>query len=301
MNNWNHRVLRELLKIQNGYAFNSKLFRTNAGVPLIRIRDLKGGNVTETRFSGAFDPTYLVNAGDLLIGMDGEFGCYQWKGGQALLNQRVCKLTEFTPNLVPKFLFYGVNIYLKEIEDLTGFTTVKHLSSKQIASIRFPVPPISEQKRIVAILDEAFVGIDAAIANTEKNLANARELFASCLNSIIAEDNPSWSKATIEQLVEGRKIAKPADGNHGEIHPKKADFVGAGVPFIMASDLRGGSVDQEHCNFLSRGQADSLRTGFAKNGDVLLSSQGHNWACSNFVHGVRLCDADTTSHILPHS
>jgi type I restriction enzyme, S subunit len=91
---------------------------------------------------------------------------------------------------------------------------------------------------------------------------------------MITEDNPRWSRVTIEQLVEGHKIAKPADGNHGEIHPKKADFVGTGIPFIMASDLRGGSVDQEHCNFLSRRQADSLRTGFAKNGDVLLSHKG---------------------------
>ena len=196
-NTWKHRTLGELLKIQNGYAFDSKSFQVNEGVPLIRIRDLKNGIGTETRFSGKFDPTYLVNAGDLLVGMDGEFGCYQWRGEQALLNQRVCKLAGFTSDLWPKFLFYGVNSYLKEIEELTGFTTVKHLSSKQIASIRFPVPPLSEQKRIVAILDEAFAGIDTAIANTKKNVANARELFEDCLHNIVADKAPLGSLVEI--------------------------------------------------------------------------------------------------------
>ena len=166
---------------------------------------------TETKFAGTFDPRYLVNAGDLLVGMDGEFGCYQWKGEQALLNQRVCKLTGFTSELWPKFLFYGVNSYLKEIEEVTGFTTVKHLSSRQIASIRFPVPPLPEQKRIVAILDEAFEGIDTAIANTEKNLANARELFEKYLQKTFDKRGTGWvekSLGEIAQIKGGKRVPK---------------------------------------------------------------------------------------------
>ena len=56
----------------------------------------------------------------------------------------------------------------------------------------FPVPPFSEQKRIVAILDEAFEGIAAAVANAEKNLANARELFDSYLNSVFTQKGEGW-------------------------------------------------------------------------------------------------------------
>jgi len=48
-----------------------------------------------------------VKAGDLLIGMDGEFGCYEWQGEPALLNQRVCRLQGFSGELIPRFLFYG--------------------------------------------------------------------------------------------------------------------------------------------------------------------------------------------------
>jgi type I restriction enzyme, S subunit len=76
---------------------------------------------------------------------------------------------------------------------------------------------------------------------------------------------------TVRQLVAQRVLEKPLDGNHGELHPKGEDFVAAGVPFIMATDVRSGRVDFATCKFITPKQADSLRKGFARNGDVLLT------------------------------
>lgn len=181
---WQRKRLGDLLEIQNGFAFDSESFSDSGKMPLIRIRDLKKGIDTEIRYTGEFDEKYVVNAGDLLIGMDGEFRCYEWKGKQALLNQRVCRLQKFKGSLFDRFVFYGINKYLKDIEEATGFTTVKHLSSKKISDINFPIPPLSEQRRIVAILDEAFAGIAAAKEKAEQNLNNAKEVFESAINSI---------------------------------------------------------------------------------------------------------------------
>jgi len=83
-----------------------------------------------------------------------------------------------------------------------------------------------------------------------------------------------WRKKAIKELVNQNILDKPLDGNHGEIHPKKADFTKFGVPFIMASDLENGEVNQKTCKFISKVQANSLRKGFAKDGDVLLSHKG---------------------------
>ena len=195
---WQRKKLADVLKIQNGYAFDSKNFNSSKGMPLVRIRSLKLGIEAETFFDGPYDDKYVVKAGDLLIGMDGEFGCYEWKGEPSLLNQRVCRLQDFTGQLIPKFLFYGVNDYLKAIEDVTGFTTVKHLSSKQILDIDFPVPPLPEQHRIVAILDAAFDGIATARANAEKNLHSARAVFESVLDSVQGEETPLGSYVNIK-------------------------------------------------------------------------------------------------------
>ena len=199
---WQRKKLAEVLKIQNGYAFDSKRFNSSKGMPLVRIRSLKLGVENETWFDGPFDEKYVVKAGDLLIGMDGEFGCFEWKGDPSLLNQRVCRLQEFTRALIPKFLFYGVNDHLKAIENVTGFTTVKHLSSKQVLDIDFPIPPITEQHRIVAILDEAFDGIATAKANAEKNLQNARAVFESHLQSVFTARGEGWVEATIGSVCD---------------------------------------------------------------------------------------------------
>lgn len=189
---WRTRKLGDVLEVQNGYAFDSEGFNPTKGMPLIRIRSLKPGTESETRFDGDYDKKYVVKAGDLLIGMDGEFGCYEWKGEPALLNQRVCRLQGFSGELAPRFLFYGVNDYLKAIEDVTGYATVKHLSSKQILRIEFPVPALPEQERIVGILDEAFDDIATAEANAEKNLQNARALFESQLQSVFTKHGKGW-------------------------------------------------------------------------------------------------------------
>ncbi|MCX7410977.1 MAG: restriction endonuclease subunit S [Planctomycetales bacterium] len=79
---------------------------------------------------------------------------------------------------------------------------------------------------------------------------------------------------SVGELVAEGVLVKPFDGNHGEIHPRKADYTESGVPFVMACDLQNGIVDTENCTFISRKLADSLRVGFAKDGDVVISHKG---------------------------
>ena len=141
-------------------------------------------------------------------------------------------------------------------------------------SYSFLLPPLSEQQRIVGILDEAFEGIATAKANAEKNLQNARALFESHLQSVFTQRGDGWVVKSVAELVAEGALVKPFDGNHGEIHPRKADYTQSGVPFIMACDLKNGTVDTQQCTFISRKLADSLRVGFAKDGDVLISHKG---------------------------
>src|SRR2546425_2055158 len=88
---WERVKLGEVCEVLNGFAFKSTLFNKSEGFPIIRIRDLARGR-TETFYNGDYPREYVVKNGDLLVGMDGNFGCYEWNGGEALLNQRMCKL-----------------------------------------------------------------------------------------------------------------------------------------------------------------------------------------------------------------
>ena len=80
-----------------------------------------------------------------------------------------------------------------------------------------------------------------------------------------------WKKYTVEQLIDLDMLEAPMDGNHGSIHPKTSDYVTKGVPFVMVNDMSNGYVDLKNCVFISEKQAATLRKGFAKPGDVLLS------------------------------
>ena len=80
-----------------------------------------------------------------------------------------------------------------------------------------------------------------------------------------------WKEYTVQELIDLEMLDEPLDGNHGSIHPKASDYVAEGVPFIMANNLINGVVDLDDCAFISEEQAKTLRKGFAKPGDVLLT------------------------------
>ena len=163
--------LSTLCKVQNGYAFDSKLFTSDSNdMPLVRIRDIKTGQ-TETFYKGNYSQEYVLHNGDYIIGMDGEFNITEWQGGDALLNQRVCRIIVSSNKLLPKYVLYFLPIPLRKIEDETPFVTVKHLSSKKLNDIIIPVPSIEEQQRIVDELD-LLTGI------SDKKNAQLRDLDA---------------------------------------------------------------------------------------------------------------------------
>jgi type I restriction enzyme S subunit len=200
MKGWPIKPLGELLKVQNGCAFKSELFSDHGnGLPLIRIRDLARG-FSETFYDGEHDPVFEVNNGDFLIGMDGEFRCYRWQGGKALLNQRVCRLQNFSPELNADYVFFGINDHLRQIESKTAFVTVKHLSSKQITAIEMAVPPLEEQTRIVKLLNEA------AALRQLRSLADDRvaELIPGLFNEMFGDPEKNargWPTMQVGDLI----------------------------------------------------------------------------------------------------
>ena len=169
--------------------------------------------------------------------------------------------------LLPKFFFYQL-----QTANLESLGYARHY--KLLKELTIAYPKLAEQRRIVGILDEAFEGLATAKANAEQNLQNARALFESHLQAVFTQRGDGWVEKSVGELVAEGVLVKPFDGNHGEIHPRKADYTDSGVPFIMACDLQDGSVDTENCTFISRKLADSLRVGFAKDGDVVISHKG---------------------------
>lgn len=178
--NWHKIRLGDVCKFQNGYPFNSENFSDTEGVRIIRNRDLKGDSQI-IFFSGRSIPkNYLVQDGDILIGMDGDFIACKWSGGPSLLNQRVGRLVGFQ-NSVPDFLFYKIQAPLKLIEGETSSTTVKHLSSSVFENCIITIPRETEQVAIGNIL----AAVDAEIDSFEQKASLLKDQKKYLLNNLI--------------------------------------------------------------------------------------------------------------------
>jgi type I restriction enzyme S subunit len=188
---WERVSLESVARILNGAPFDSTLFSTAGGMPLVRIRDVTTGQ-TNTHYTGPYEDLYLVNQGDLLVGMDGDFNTGLWGSEAALLNQRVCKLTPNEKYYDKRFLAFALPGYLAAINAHTPSVTVKHLSSKTIGEIGLPLPPRAEQTRIVEKLEELLSDLDAGVAElkaAQKKLGQYRQslLKAAVEGSLTAE------------------------------------------------------------------------------------------------------------------
>jgi type I restriction enzyme S subunit len=262
MKRWPTKPLGELLSVQNGFAFKSELFNEDGkGLPIIRIRDLARG-FSEAFYDGEHDPAFEVENGDFLIGMDGEFRCYRWRGGKALLNQRVCRLRNFSHDLSPGYVFYGINDHLQEIEDNTAFVTVKHLSSKQIASIEMSVPPLAEQGRIVKLLDEADE-LRKLRAQADRRTA---DLIPAIFHEMFGENaKKPHVRVKLEQIAE--VVSGVAKGR------KFNGRLPIEVPYLRVANVQAGHLDLSEIKTI-QALPEEVEELALRKGDVLLTEGG---------------------------
>lgn len=171
-------------------------------------------------------------------------------------------LTEFLP------FFMQTDCFWEAALKVSAGSMSPTINWSNLASEEFALPPVEEQRRIAGVLQAAVLQVESI----ETAIAQQAVLLQSGIDSEVG--NPKHRRVKIESLVSQGIIAAPQDGNHGEKHPKAADFVEAGIPFLMASDIKKGHVDFGSCKRISKERARSLRIGFALEGDVLLTHKG---------------------------
>ena len=208
------KKLSEVCKFQYGYPFDSSLFSDKTGTPVIRIRDIIRG-FSETKTTETCSADYIVNNGDILIGMDGEFNIAKWEGGKAFLNQRVCKLIPFDVN--KDYIFYHLPKILKSIEEKTSFATVKHLSAKQLNSIYIDIPEQTIQYKIANV----FIKIDSLINKRKQQLSKLDQLVKSRFVEMFGDPILNTKKFPVYRMDEVVKFigGSQPDKKHFEYSP----------------------------------------------------------------------------------
>jgi type I restriction enzyme S subunit len=137
-------------------------------------------------------------------------------------------------NLDNVFLFYFLKSNIKLLNELGTGTTFKELSTKALGSVKIPIPPLEEQKQIVAILDKAFTAIDQAKTNIDKNIVNAKELFQSKLNDIFSQKGDGWEEKTLGEVVNIIGGGTPSKKNEA--------FYDGDIPWATVRDMNSDKL-----------------------------------------------------------
>ena len=159
------------------------------------------------------------------------------------------------------FLFYFFSSY-----NLSDFANDAHLPSIKKSVLdgwEIHVPPIQEQQRIVAILDEAFEQIAIARANTEKNLKNARTLFESHLQSVFTNYGEDWLHTTIGAHIK-----------FIDYRGKTPEKTNSGLRLITAKNVKMGYLQETPKEFVApEAYNDWMTRGIPRLGDVLFTTE----------------------------
>lgn len=136
---WEVKNIFKCCKVQYGFPFSTNYFNKNAnGIPVIRIRDILENSISNYSNEQNIDTKYLINKGDILIGMDGNFHINYWAKDGCYLNQRTVKLSEtILPNI---YLKYQIEPFIKLREKSVSRTTVGHLSDKDLKALSIIIP-----------------------------------------------------------------------------------------------------------------------------------------------------------------
>ena len=184
---WETCLYKYCCSVQPGYPFDSAKFSNSStdGFPLIRIRDITSGEI-QTYYTGEYPPNYIVTAGDLLVGMDGDFNVRWWNNDAALLNQRCCRVTE-KDSVLRRFLYYVLPFTLQHINTLTYATTVKHLANGDILNSFIAFPSLPAQQNIVHYLDTVCSEIDAMLSKTRSSIEEYKKLKQAVITQAVTK------------------------------------------------------------------------------------------------------------------
>ena len=253
------RTLGLDIDVLQGFAFSSSGFSEEKGLPLVRIRDLTTGT-TETRYSGPYSDEYVVDHGDVLIGMDGEFRVVRWSGGRALLNQRVCRVCPSRSSLDDGFLFYAIQPEIDRVHRLTPQTTVRHLNTKGVRACTVLNVPLEEQRRIAEILDT----IDETIQATERVIVKLTSAQTGVAHSVLKTAAPTSCQSTVEREFE---IVSGITLNANRV--PRSNPIG----YLRVANVQRGRIDISALSMLEATEGEVMRKALAA-GDLLVV-EGH--------------------------
>jgi len=267
-------------------------------IPWATVRDMRSEVISETEYkitkaAVRSSATNIIPAGNVVIATRVGLGKVCLIERDTAINQDLRGIVPIDPKLLSvRFLFW----WLKSIAELivsegTG-ATVQGVKLPFVKSLQVPLPPLAEQKRIVAILDEAFDSIATAKANAEKNLQNARALFENHLQFVFTQRDEGWveNKKPLDDLCE-----LIVDCEH-----KTAPTQEEGIPSIRTPNIGKGKLLLDGVYRVSENTYRKwTRRAEPLPGDLILAREAPAGNVAVIPNGLKVCLGQRTVLIRP--
>lgn len=280
---WEIKKLGAICEFENGdrgINYPSKTHRTESGIPFINAGHLlesgldlnKMDYISRERFN--LLGSGKIKNGDILFCLRGSLGKYakvrEFSEG-AIASSLV--IIRPLPIVTTEFLllYFDSNICRGMIENFSNGAAQPNLSAGNLKNFEIPLPPLSEQKRIVAKLDEAFSAIAKAKVNAERNLKNAKELFESYLQGVFENKGEDWE----ERKLGDSDLIEIIDGDRGKNYPTQKDFTDEGYCLFMnTKNVRPTGLEFNSKMFISEAKDKTMGKGKLKRNDVVMTTRG---------------------------
>lgn len=254
---WQWVELGEVAEYINGRAFKPDEW-TESGLPIIRIQNLNSSNATFNYFEGKVDAHHRVNPGDLLISWSASLDAFIWKGDTAVLNQHIFKVIENSGVILRDYLYFAAREAMNEIRTQVHGATMQHITKPEFTRIRIPLPPLHEQKRIAAILNEHMAAVERARTAAEEQLKAAKALPVAYFKEAFHGITPLTTNPIEETAPAGwrwellTKLAQLESGHTpSRYYP---EWWGGDIPWIALPDIRNldGKIAYETSEYTNK-------------------------------------------------
>lgn len=216
---WRWVRIGELCRLVNGDAYRESDWSIT-GVPIIRIQNLNDGSKPFNYWAGSLQDRVVVESGNVLLAWSGtpgtSFGVHLWKGTKGVLNQHIFRVDIESNDVLPDWLVIAVNHQLDIlIGKAHGGVGLRHVTKGEVESLEIPLPSLSEQKRIAAILNEQMAAVKRARAVAEAQLEAAKALPAAYLRAVFnSPEAQRWPRKELGEacdLLPAKSIATDGD------------------------------------------------------------------------------------------
>lgn len=195
---WALARLADVMNVLNGRAYKKDEMLAQ-GTPILRVGNLFTSN--EWYFSDLnLEPEKYIDDGDLIYAWSASFGPFIWQGGKVIYHYHIWKMDFFSKGDVDKFYFrhYLQSISAAIKKSGNGIAMI-HMTKERMEKLVLPIPPVAEQRRIVAKVDELMALCDQLEQQTDANRSAHQALVETLLNPLInvadhAQFASSWQR-----------------------------------------------------------------------------------------------------------